>query len=59
MIAYLKTHLKQLVVVFAALISIGAWVIFYYFGLTTDYNDAMSHLNIARLVVDNLQPGMS
>ena len=28
-------------------------------GLTTAYNDAMSHLNVSRLVVDNLQPGLS
>jgi hypothetical protein len=41
------------------LLSIVAWVISYTQGLSTAYNDAMSHLNIARLVIDNLEPGFA
>jgi hypothetical protein len=40
-------------------LSVGSWILFYHMGFTTDYNDAMSHLDVARLVVDNLQPGFA
>jgi hypothetical protein len=59
MMHYIKTHPRLSIALFAGILSILAWIIFYRLGLTTDYNDAMSHLNIARLVVDNMQPGMS
>lgn len=42
-----------------SIIAIASWAIFYSLGLTNVYNDAMSHLNVARLVVDNIQPGLS
>lgn len=46
---------------FALLInlSIYAWYVFDNLGLTTAYNDSMSHLNLARLVIDNKEPGFS
>ncbi|MFI5212502.1 MAG: hypothetical protein ACHQTE_00895 [Candidatus Saccharimonadales bacterium] len=59
MTTYLASHARPLIALAAMTLSIGAWIVFYRLGLTTDYNDAMSHLNIARLVIDNLQPGMS
>ncbi len=40
-------------------ISVIAWLITYFSGLSVIYNDAMSHLNISRLIIDNLQPGFS
>lgn len=40
-------------------LSIAAWLVSYKYGVHTAYNDAMSHLNIARLVVDNLEPGFA
>lgn len=40
-------------------LSIGAWLVAYSNGLTMSYNDAMSHLNIARLVIDNQEPGLA
>lgn len=44
-------------VVFMVVLSIGAWVFYYNQGLTLAYNDARSHLDVARRVVDSLQPG--
>jgi hypothetical protein len=40
-------------------ISLAAWYVSYRRGFSLAYNDTMSHLNVARLVVDNLQPGLS
>ncbi len=37
--------------------SILAWAFYYNQGLTLAYNDARSHLNVARRVIDSLQPG--
>lgn len=44
---------------FLLLISIGAWFVAYTSGLTMIYNDAMSHINISRLVMDNQEPGLT
>jgi len=38
-------------------VSISAWGFYFQQGLTLSYNDARSHLNVARRVVDSLQPG--
>ncbi len=40
-------------------ISICAWAFYYKNNLTLSYNDARSHLNVARRVVDSLQPGLA
>jgi len=40
-------------------LSVTAWAITYAHHLVTTYSDAMSHLDIPRLVVDNLQPGIA
>lgn len=61
----LKTHfnlsskLIWFFVILASIVSIGVW--YYYFSqdLHLAYNDARSHLNIGRRVVDNLNPGLS
>lgn len=42
-----------------AVVSFIAWFISHNAGLTLVYNDAMSHINISRLVVDNQEPGMA
>lgn len=44
---------------FLIVLSIGAWVFYYSQDLTLSYNDARSHLNVARRVFDNLQPGLA
>lgn len=43
----------------AILASIVSWYISYANNLHLTYNDSMSHLNIARLVIDNQEPGFS
>jgi hypothetical protein len=40
-------------------VSITAWLVTYSHHLVTIYNDSMSHLDISRLVVDNIQPGIA
>ena len=44
-------------IVALTLLSIAAWWFYFSQGLTLSYNDARSHLNVARRVVDSLQPG--
>lgn len=41
------------------LLSFVTWYISYINGFITIYNDAMSHLNISRMVIDNLEPGLA
>jgi hypothetical protein len=51
-----RQHYQYLLIIF---VSITAWLITYSHHLVTAYNDAMSHLDIPRLVVDNIQPGLA
>lgn len=46
-------------ILLAIAMSISAWYIAHIANLTLAYNDSMSHLNIARLVIDNQEPGLS
>ncbi|MEK7570828.1 MAG: glycosyltransferase family 39 protein [Patescibacteria group bacterium] len=54
-----KKGLSIPVVLVASVISLIAWYVTYTQNLVLVYNDAMSHINISRLVIDNLQPGLS
>ncbi len=47
------------VVLLSVLLSIGAYYYFQSVHLTLAYNDARSHLNIGRRVVEGLKPGMA
>ncbi len=40
-------------------IGVFAWIYYFNNNLTLSYNDARSHLNISRRVVDSLQPGFA
>jgi hypothetical protein len=51
-----KQYLATMSVV---LISIIAWLLSYQHHIVTSYSDAKSHLDIARLVVDNQQTGLA
>jgi hypothetical protein len=51
-----RQHYQYLLII---LTSVVAWLITYSHHLVTAYNDAMSHLDIPRLVVDNIQPGLA
>lgn len=46
-------------ILFLVVLSVAAWVFYYNQGLTLAYNDARSHLNVSRRVVDSLQPGLA
>ena len=59
MMAGLKTYATRIGLIATGALSLVAWYISYHHGVTTSYNDAMSHLDISRLVVDNRQPGLS
>lgn len=50
---------SPLLVLLLAFISVAAWYFYYNQGLTLAYNDARSHLNVARRVFDSLQPGFA
>ncbi len=41
------------------ILSVGFWLFYYDQGLVLAYNDAKSRLNIARRIIDNLQPGFA
>jgi len=53
----LPNYIWRVVPIIMALVSIVAWIFYYSQDLTLAYNDARSHLNVARRVIDNLQPG--
>ncbi len=53
-----KRTIKVIVVSFST-VSIVAFIIYYLNGLGLAYNDARSHLDIGRRVVENLQPGFA
>jgi hypothetical protein len=48
-----------LTAVFASIASIISYVYYLNLGVTVAYNDARAHLDMARLVVDNLKPGIA
>ncbi len=47
------------VVLIAFILSIGSYLWSYINGYAVIYNDSMAHLNISRLVIDNIAPGMA
>ena len=49
----------RLVVLMASILSVSSFAFYYSQGLTLIYGDAVSHLNIARRVVDNISPGLA
>lgn len=59
-ISQIQTKLFGVISVLVLIVtSIVAWAISYRNELIFAYNDAMSHLNIARLVIDNQEPGLA
>ncbi|MFA9262459.1 MAG: hypothetical protein ACEQSB_03855 [Undibacterium sp.] len=49
---------RFILLLFLIALSVLTFVWSYRSGFVTTYNDAMSHLNIARLVIDNQEPGL-
>lgn len=51
--------IEKIMIVLLIGLSVGVWYLTYSNGNILTYNDAASHLNIARRVVDNLTPGIA
>lgn len=41
------------------ILSVVSWVIYFSMNLTLTYNDAKSHLDVSRRIIDSLQPGIA
>ncbi|HYK08166.1 MAG TPA: hypothetical protein VEW42_01550 [Candidatus Eisenbacteria bacterium] len=57
--AFFSKNMAILVVCVLSLISVGSYIFFYKNGLGLAYNDARSHLDIGRRVVEGLKPGLA
>ena len=58
-ITFVKEYEFRLILVSLSLLSVLTFIYFYLNGLGTAYNDARSHLDIGRRVVENLKPGLA
>lgn len=58
-ISFLKKKELTGVFIILSVISIVTFVIFYFNGLGLSYNDARSHLDIGRRIVEGLKPGLA
>ena len=54
---YLKKTALPIIVYLLVAVSVGAFLYYYFNGLGLAYNDARSHLDIGRRVVEGLKPG--
>lgn len=59
LVKFFKSNAALFLIAFLSLVSITSWLIFYYNGLGLSYNDARSHLDIGRRVVESLKPGFA
>jgi len=58
-LALIDKNLEKIIFIIAIFLSIGSFIYYYNSGLITAYGDASSHLNIARRVFDNVNPGLA
>ena len=56
---FIESHAIAILLIVLAIISIGSYVHYYQNGLGLAYNDARSHLDIGRRVVEGLKPGLA
>ncbi len=56
---YFSKHCYEILTILAVILSVSAFVYSYLNNYVVSYNDSMSHLNISRLVIDNLKPGFA
>jgi len=56
---FFERHTAAILFVLLILLSLGNFIYYYYNGLGLAYNDARSHLDIGRRVVENLKPGFA
>src|SRR3989338_2478254 len=59
LLSLLKSRIEIFLVIFLSIVSLTCFVIFYQNGLGLSYNDARSHLDIGRRVVEGLKPGLA
>src|SRR5258708_4308119 len=57
--SFFQKHMILILCLLLSAISIGSFIFYYLNGLGLAYNDARSHLDIGRRVVDNLKPGFA
>ncbi len=57
--AFLEKRGVFLVIALLGVISVISFIVYYYNGLGLAYNDARSHLDIGRRVVEGLKPGLA
>jgi len=55
----IQKNLHVFLAVFLSLVSVAAFLFFYYTKVGLAYNDARSHLDIGRRVVEGLKPGLA
>lgn len=58
-LSWFSKNESTILTIFLVIISLLAFIFYYKLELTLSYNDARSHLNVARRVVDSLQPGFA
>ncbi len=58
-VIYIKKNLLVILVLFLSFISVASFIYFLNNGLGLAYNDARSHLDIGRRVVEGLKPGLA
>lgn len=58
-LTFVKEYEFRLILILLSVTSFLAFVYFYFNGLGIAYNDARSHLDIGRRVVENLKPGLA
>ncbi len=54
-----EKYLNLIIIGLVSILSLGAYLVFLHNGLGLAYNDARSHLDIARRVVEGLKPGLA
>lgn len=52
-------YVLKIIVVILSILSVSFYLMFYFNGLGLSYNDARSHLDIGRRVVEGLKPGLA
>ncbi len=57
--AFFRQHALQIIITVLAIVSVISFWHYYQNGLGLAYNDARSHLNIGRRVVEGLKPGLA
>src|SRR5258708_6150104 len=55
----INKHMVSILIIFLSLVSMYCFILYLHNGLGLQYNDARSHLDIGRRVVEGLKPGLA